>query len=212
MRVKYLVMLLFFIPAQGCVAEGEKVVDDVIEQYRALSTYHDSGTVDAYVLNGEEKRKIDSKKFTTTYGNFALKFEWTNYKLGLQPQTNSLVTKDDGFLVTLSGHEPSFYKDELKALSSIEGVSGGLAFLVPRFITKDMPCNSKLGAISVKQLPSEFIDGRKYILLNLIYETGKVEKLWVDSESLMLNRVERYMDSPIGKLYTDIRYLSVSID
>jgi hypothetical protein len=207
------IFLIVLCNAAKASVSSDELVDKMVEQYRSISTYSDSGTVEAYVHFGvDAPRNIDSKKFSTNHDANEFKLEWSDFRLGFPVQKNSVNSSEKGFVVTAVGDPPELVSSASTALSMVEGVSGGIAFLAPRFLMKEISCKPSLGAISTESLGNEVINGRDAYVVQLMYNSGRLEKLWIDMEQLFLHRVERNDESPIGRMQTVIKYSSISID
>ena len=205
-NLKYLSLRLFFLLAMiGCgvaSASAETILNNMVVNYRALSTYSDKGRVEVELVN---VGIVGTKLFTTKYSGSKISFSWVEVNQGLPSSSVQLYPSSDGYTVEISPGNVKYYTSLASALSSIEGVSGGTAFLVPRFLSRDMKLNPMLGAVSVRY-SVDSIESEEFYVIELERKNNVVDVMWVSLDQLLLKKFVRKMKTPHGEFVTRVSY------
>ena len=173
-------------------SEADKMWEDVIATYRAMSTYSDHGTsVTRYKRERPPNETVVT--FETHYKRPGkLKFRWT-----LQPK----VTAATKWSEVGSNGEQAWLKlatapDKPAARSSlavaVEGARGNshwTAAEIPRILDADIAAKKIVTLKNKKLAGSAFIDGKEYVILTAQDETKAERKVWVGKTDHIIRKV-----------------------
>jgi len=190
--------------------EAETHLIMMIEKYRSLSTYEDNGSSITKFTSPDGSNFKKELNFTTKYiENNSLHFQWIKQpnelgkKLAKMPEyTGNLgkpktytVWKDkNGAYSSYPFREKEVYSNLEDALSGATGISSGLASMVPRFLSPEISCPPKLGAIKSELLKSN----PDIILIKQTHSTGGTSTLHIDKSTYLLKEFETNDNLPNG--------------
>lgn len=203
----------------ACVAAGnsrDQVGNDLLasvhENYSAMTSYEDSGEVlTIYNTNDEDVReeKISFRTYLSKPDN--MRIQWSKHIPLLKPRVTVLLKNSCGIYSISSRNKIEEFIDVNTALSAMAGVSGAVTSTAPRMILG----NKKTGGVGVdfsaKVLKKEQIDGHSVYVLQVTYNEGVEETIWVDRDLLVIRMIEK--SRMIGKsrvkesiIYNNIKY------
>ena len=212
--IRVLLIILSFVTSNLCFADNEakKHLKMMIEKYQSLSAYEDEGVSVTKFIRVDGSSFSNELRFKTKYNqNEVLIFEWLK-------MPNELFTKimpPPGGFKSFDPHKPVKYsvwqnpqgiftkyrsrkkrteKSLSNALSGATGISSGLAWMVPRYLTPDIPCPPNLGANELKLLNSN----NNIISIELNHNGNSIEVMHIDKETYLLKRYEKKRKLPNG--------------
>ena len=201
MRAILSLILPLYVCSVFATPEAEVHIQAMLDKYQALIIYEDYGVTHIQYIKPDESGFTDESKFTTKYiENESLHFQWARQpneiekKIGgdLAQQKVYKVWKDEiGVFTKYPFQEKSETHTNLaNALSSATGISSGLAWMVPRYLTPDISCKPNLGAISSEVLKSD----ANTIIVKLSHKAGNTSKLFIDKRTHLLKKYENTKD------------------
>ena len=108
-----------------------------------------------------------------------------------KPRTYSVWKDKTGIFTKYPFHKKNERHTSLSsALSSATGISSGLAWMTPRYLTPDISCKANLGAKSSEVLKSD----ENTIIVKLLHNTGSISKLFIDKKTYLLKKYESTTD------------------
>jgi len=188
---------------------AELYLSKMLDAYKSLSNYEDQGRSITTYIKPNKKSHSQELKFHTKYvKNTSLYFEWLLMPTELQKQTSLLsgfedlnkpkkntVWKDNsGIFSKFHFEETEKYTSISSALSGATGISSGIAWMTPRFLSPEISCKPSLGANKLQILEST----TNTIVIKLTHNNGSVEKMHIDKNSNLLIKFEETNELPNG--------------
>ena len=189
MRIIPLLLLSLFCNSALATPEAEAHVLAMLNNYQSLSEYEDNGVTRTRYLNSDGSSHIDEQNFTTKYiENDSLHFQWTEKRSYEDKPGTYSVWKDKSGIFTKYPYNKNnkIYTSLAKALSSATGISSGLAWMTPRYLSPEISCKPNLGA----QTSEVFKSDTNTITIKQIHGTGGVSKLYIDKKTYLLKKYE----------------------
>jgi len=193
---------MLFNTASFSSTEVEIHLSKMLEKYKSFNSYKDKGTSLTKYVRTNGTIFNTELTFTTKYNkNKSLHFQWLvlpdefEKKIHafeknpnpLKPKVNTIWKNKAGIYSKYSFSRKNKEPNLSSALSRATGVSGGLAWLVPRFLSSEIPCPVNLNANKSKLLTSN----PNTIIIKQHYSSGTIRKLHIDRKSYLLRKVEQ---------------------
>jgi hypothetical protein len=174
----------------------------MVDSYRNLRSYIDTGVVTSRMGNGVVHRRTFSTLFQAP--KF---FRFTFFSPHPFPSLNHLVTHNvigcdgtDGYLLTRTPEESGFKKLIVSldlAIARATGISSGSAHTIGRLLLPEVSGRSVVDLIDPTYKDDTELDGiRCFVVAALIRTTGERE-LWIESDSLRLRKVVIWRDKKL---------------
>jgi hypothetical protein len=193
MRFLALFILLSLCNYAFATNEAEAYIQAMLAKYQQLTEYEDSGVTRTYFSNPDGHSFTDVEKFTTKFiENDLLHFQWTEKRpFDSEPRIYS-VWKDKSGIFSKYPYDDKQEKHSSldMALSGATGISSGIAWMTPRYLSPEISCKPSLGAQSSEVIRTD----PKTIVIKQIHSTGSTSKLYIDKESYLLQKYESYQD------------------
>ena len=196
MRIILPIILTFLSNVAIASNEAERYLSAMLNKYQSLVTYEDSGISITKVTSPDGSNFNDEFSFTTKYtDNNSLYFQWVKHpneferKLSdniSKPKTYSVWKDKTGIFSKYPFSEKTEYPNLANALSGATGISSGLAWMTPRFLSPDIPCPPNLGAKTSELLESN----SNTIIIKQTHSTGGESKLYIDKPTYLLKKYE----------------------
>jgi len=201
MKVLLSIFLLLLNTASFSSTEAEIHLSKMLEKYKSFNSYEDSGTSLTKYIKTNGKTRNTELTFTTKYNkNNSLHFQWLKLPSELEkkihtleknpnplkPKTNTIWKNKTGIYSKYSFSRKNKEPNLSSALSGATGVSGGLAWLVPRFLSSEISCPVNLSANKSKLITIN----PNTIIIKQNYSSGTIRKLHIDRKSYLLNKIE----------------------
>jgi outer membrane lipoprotein-sorting protein len=190
-----------------------QVIKGMIANYESYETYRDRGKITVNHYASGTVSSYAKSHFATYFerpGKF--RFEWVDDTPIITPLF-SIVWRDSSGAYVYSGEGRLKRKETLNsALSAVAGKSAGASYIVPKYLLHEVPCGppSTANAVQLSERVAE--DGKKYYIMRFVYADDLSEKLWIEPESLLVRRVERWSVRKAGEVETIIDYEEVEVD
>ncbi len=173
----------------------------MLNKYESLRTYEDEGVSSTkFIKSDGGNNYTDELIFTTKYvENELLQFEWARQpseiekKIGgalAQPKVYKVWHDKAGAFSKYRTDKKEKYANLAKALSGATGISTGLAWMTPRYLSPNISCKPNLGAKSSEVLKSD----ANTVIIKLTHNTGSISKLFIDKKSYLLKKYENIQD------------------
>ena len=201
MRIILSLILSIYVCPVFATPEAEVHIQAMLDKYQSLNIYEDYGVTHIRYIKSDGSGFTNEDKFTTKYiENESLHFQWARQpneiekKIGgdLAQQKVYKVWKDATEVFTKYPFQAKSEKHAnlANALSSATGISSGLAWMVPRYLTPDISCKPNLGAKTSEVLKSD----ENTIIIKLLHKTGSTSKLFIDKRTHLLKKYENTND------------------
>jgi len=208
---------IFFIIALGFIFssnsyggdDGSVLFEKVLNKYNLLESYTDSGEQHTYYYENGIIKYEDKRQFQTSYvksGNIRL--EWIDRKYGLSPKFNILWKNKNVTNVLLWKKEVETFDSLNSALSSITGITSGIAYAIPKYLSPDVPCDRLDGALAV--LVKE--DNATQTILEITYPSNNSKIFWIGKDSLLIRKIERWEELSSYKVKEVIEYSDIAVN
>ncbi|MES9946825.1 MAG: hypothetical protein ABW080_17870 [Candidatus Thiodiazotropha sp.] len=204
---------------------AEVHMQKMLDKYESLSSYEDSGSSITKFTHIEGNSFSEELRFKTVYEeNETLYFEWlempSEFEKQLRmppgykdqdlskPKRNTILKNKNGIKVKYFFKEKEETINSLrKALSGATGVSSGLAWMVPRYLSPELPCRPDFNAKNIIIL-SETSD---IVSIELTFDSGDFEIFHIDKNTYLLNKYEENSKLNDGtSVYQVVEYSVVS--
>jgi hypothetical protein len=196
--MKYIFPLALILMANVAFAasEAEIHLKAMLDKYASLTMYEDRGLSITNFSNYDGRNYSKEFNFETRFNeDNSFDFRWTEKPNELEKKVGGSVGKPKDYAVwkNKSGVYSQYwrrgekqYEDLAKALSSATGISSGLAWMIPRWLSPDIPCPPNLGAKS-----SELFESTSdTIVIKQAHTSGGKSKLYIDKATYLLKRYE----------------------
>jgi len=174
----------------------------MVDAYSRVDTYSDKGVIK---IQEPGSRFIEVMTFATNYDPFGtFSFEWSEIGGAFDGKLNYIKKKGDNIEIEMHGKKIN--KNSLtSALQSLVGVTNSASYYVTRYLLPEVPVINLTGVHHIS-LDKIFKNHKKYkYLLTIEYVYGGVEKLWLNSDYLivkMKTSIKRLDDIVINREIT----------
>ena len=193
MKIILSLILPLFCTSVFATPEAEAHIQAMLDKYQSLSAYEDHGVTHIQYLKSDGSGFTDDKSFTTKYiENESLHFQWKEKRIYDDKPRTYAVWKDKTGIFTKYPFQDKNEKhiNLASALSSATGISSGLAWITPRYLSPDISCKPNLGAKSSEVLKSD----ANTIAVKLLHNTGSTSTFFIDKRTHLLKRYENTKD------------------
>ena len=177
-------------------SEAEIHLKAMLDKYASLTMYEDRGRSITNFSNFDGRNHSKELSFETRFNEgSSLDFRWSEKPNELEKKAGGTLGKPKEYAIwkDKSGIYSQYwrrgekhYEDLAKALSSATGISSGLAWMIPRWLSPDIPCPPNLGAKS-----SELFESTSdTIVIKQTHTSGGNSKLFIDKATYLLKRYE----------------------
>lgn len=204
-----IIMLFVFSSNSYGGKDGSVLFEKVLNKYNLLESYKDAGEQHTYYYENGEIKYEDKRQFQTNYlksGNIRL--EWIDRKYGLTPKFNILWKNNKGTNVLLWKKEVEAFDDLNSALSSVTGITSGISYAIPKYLSPDVPCGPLDGALSVLVKK----DNATQAILEITYPSNRTKMFWIDKDSLLIRKIEWWEELSSYKVKETIEYNDIVIN
>jgi hypothetical protein len=184
-------------------------LDTLMDEYGSYSNYQDKGTLDVVYYESGVIAKRSSVNFETNYNKFGdFDITWSRsvgggYKLSYK------IWNTNGDTYSKYGNDASFQSASLyDALARAAGISNSITFYMPCLLMPSMKCficneSVKFSVNYVADLDPELQR------IDIQYQSGRSESLWVEKRTKQLLRVEWWNESGDLRVHHRISYTSI---
>jgi len=162
---------------------GYEVYKEMVDVYSRVDTYSDKGVIKTQKPGS---RYIEVMTFATNYDSFGtFSFEWRKIGGAFDKKLNYI--KKDENKIEIEMHGKKFNKNGLtSALQSLAGVTKSASYFVTRYFLPEVQIINLAGVHEIS-LDKIFKNHDKYkYLLTIEYTYGGVEKIWLNSDYLIV--------------------------
>ena len=221
MKALLFITLLLSTSTSYALNKAEYHVSKMLDKYTSLTAYEDTGKTKIIATRKDGEINIENKTFTTFYTEKSkLKFQWTALPTEIDKTLSSLsntteylkpkkyiVWKDNtGIYTKYKNKEKRQHNNIATALSSATGISDGLAWLVPRFLSPEIACAPNLNASK-----SEIInENDTTITIKQHLPSGTLRILHINRNTYFLHKYESISEISSGTKYHQISVYNVS--
>lgn len=190
---------------------ANEIFNKMVQEYSDVKHYKDKGVRTIYYFKNTVLHHKDIQKFETSYkkpGDF--KFQWTSYKFMLSPQFNYIESLEGKTQLKIWDKELVEYASLNDAVSRVTGITGKAAYWLPKFLLTEIFCPD-LSDLELKLIGSVKLDGHIYYELEITYETGSTELLWINKKDFTLAKIMRKSASTKFNLVDEIVYSQIEL-
>jgi len=191
---------------------GDELLKKSINTYQQLMSYEDKGIYTAnYFVSGVFHHQ-ELKEFHTLYSSISdnFLFEWIDRNSNSLPKFN-MMWKKGSVIKTLLWKSKLESSDDLNSsLSAISGISGGVAYWLPKYLLTGVFCPT---IKKVKFLEKEeYKNNETLTKLELIYSNNRKETVWIETETFLVRKIEERVKLGKFDVVTTIEYTDVFIN
>ena len=213
---RFFAIIFLLVFSNYCIASSEAATHlrKMLLKYRSLTVYEDNGKLVNEYTKKNNKKRLSVVKFNTVYiENESLLFNWEKvlsdiYKKLKPPLKAAKYTiKKDKSVVKVKFRSNKFelVSNLNAALSRATGISSGLSWMVPRYLSPELGVSPRFGAseLTLMEINDKFIK----IELNYNYGRTRVVTMYIDRKSYLLKKYEKRSQLKNGtKTYRVITY------
>lgn len=202
--IRAMLITFSFFLANICSAGSlaEVHIQRMIGKYKSLSSYEDNGGSITNINSSNGAGFSAELRFKTIYlRGESLYFEWLEMPSELEkqlfldseglypiePKKNTIYKDKNGVQVNYYFKQKETLNSLSKALSGATGVSSGLAWMVPRYLSPEIPCPPKFGANKVRILN----ENNKIVSIELTFDGVALEIFHIDKDTYLLKKYEK---------------------
>jgi hypothetical protein len=202
MRITLFITAMFLGVSCHASDEADQYLNNMLTKYRLLNKYEDKGASITKFTKQNGRNFSEELTFSTKYTqNKSLHFQWVELPNELErklnslskdkdstfkPKTNTVWKDETGVYSKFSFEEKESYSNLAIALSSATGISAGLAWKVPRFLSPDISCPTNLGADESEIIHSN----NNHVTIKLTHFGGDDEILHIEKKTYLLTKYE----------------------
>ncbi len=202
-------MVFVFSPNSYGTEDGSALFEKVLNKYNSLESYKDSGEQHTYYYENDKIKYEDKRQFQTNYlKRGKIRLEWIDRKHGLTPKFNILWKNKNGINILLWKKEVEKFDDLNSALSSVMGITAGISYAIPKYLSPNVPCEPLDGALSV--LVKD--DNATQTILEITYPSNRTKMFWIDKNSLLIRKIEWWEELSSYKVKEVIKYNDIVIN
>lgn len=184
------------------ISEAENYLKEMLEIYGKMAVYEDYGYSIITVTKVDESKTIDRLEFRTVFRRGDIKYEWqreqndNEKKMILPPGYDAsdllkpkkyIIWKDAVGIYSKYRSEPVVsHVDLLSAFSGAAGISEGLSWKVPRFLTSGVSCFSDFDNSTF-----DIVDNNAYISVRLKFNAKDEDIYYINKKDKFLEKHEK---------------------
>jgi hypothetical protein len=194
-------------------------LQEMLDAYKALSNYEDRGSSITKYIKSDNDTHSDEINFHTKYiENKSLYFEWQTIPSEREKSFKSIpslaefskpqkytVWKDKTGIFSKYPYEEKEHNSLSSALSGATGISSGIAWMAPRYLSPDISCAPGFGALNLKTLKST----PSSVVIQLTYKSGTIAKMHIDTSTYLLRKYEDTSELSSGTKTYQVTHFNV---
>lgn len=201
MRLVSFLLIQLLLCSHYCVAESvsseRDVKSKIVQRYESVKHYRDSGKI--IIKHYKDKQELHRTRYTTFTTEFTkpdyFKLEWVNTIPEIRGDFRTTISKngkDITYEKQIKDSEKKVKKfDSLyRVLVQVAGTSSGTSTIVPMLFFEDMATPMLRNSDNIKLINEEILFGEKMHVYEFYYEHTSSEKVWVESDTYTIRKVE----------------------